>query len=256
MADVIYDPGEIVFEKGEESLYAFLLKSGEIEILEGYPEEPVRIARLREGDIFGEMGLIDERPRNFTARAIVETRVSKIDRLGFVELIKSDPEEAFRYLKMFFERLRVMNMKFADTKHNKAEKFAPKEYSVFMRPDSKPSSVVVSAEGIEIESFPFRVGRASKHGNDPFEVNDLTINDKIPYNVSRNHFAIEKNDQGVYIHDRGSFVGTIVNGEIIGGHHREAWVKLKEGENHVVAGSRTSPFRFRIDVGEPGGQSE
>jgi pSer/pThr/pTyr-binding forkhead associated (FHA) protein len=80
------------------------------------------------------------------------------------------------------------------------------------------------------------------------EVNDLKLLDGKPFNVSRNHFAIERGPDGVQVRDRGSYVGTIVNGVQIGGHHHVATVPLAVGENEVVAGSPRSPFRFRVVV--------
>ena len=123
----------------------------------------------------------------------------------------------------------------------------PLKYVVKMYPKSPVSSDIVSAEGIEILTFPYRVGRGSG-SNDPFEINDLTLLDTRPFNVSRNHFSIESEPDGIYIHDRGSFLGTIVNDKVIGGHHKKAKIKLSTGSNLVVAGSRLSPFRFQIDV--------
>ena len=83
------------------------------------------------------------------------------------------------------------------------------------------------------------------------EVNDLQLLDTEPFNVSRDHFAIERVPDGVQVRDRGSFVGTIVNRVQIGGHHRVATVAtvpLAVGENEVVAGGPRSPFRFRVVV--------
>ena len=62
--------------------------------------------------------MIDERPRALTARAVVETRVSKISRDEFVDLILHKPEEAIHYLRMFFERLRAMNMRISHIEHD------------------------------------------------------------------------------------------------------------------------------------------
>jgi len=80
------------------------------------------------------------------------------------------------------------------------------------------------------------------------EVNDLQLADTQPFHVSRNHFAIERGPDGVQVRDRGSSVGTIVNGVQIGGHHHVGTVPLAVGENEVVAGSPRSPFRFRVVV--------
>ncbi len=251
MADTIYDPQEIIFTKGDPSDFAYVIKSGDVEILDNYPEDPVKLAHLNDGEIFGEMGLVDERPRSLTARAVSETRVSKISRDEFVDLILKKPEESFRYLRMFFERLRAMNTRVAHSDEVPKPKVGKTtDFTVTLIPKTPSAASVVSQEGTEITSFPFRIGRRSTRNEDPLEINDLVLPDARPFNVSRNHFAIEKNSDGAIIHDRGSYLGTIVNGKSIGGHHRGAWTSLNVGKNEVIVGSQHSPFRFQINVTE------
>jgi CRP-like cAMP-binding protein len=249
MADTIYNAKEIIFTKGDPSEFAYVIKSGKVEILDEYPEKSFRIALLNEGEIFGEMGLVDERPRTLTALALSETRVAKISRDEFIDLILHQPEDAFNYLGMFFERLRAMNMRVA---HNdelpKSKAGKPKEFTITLIPKTPLTAKAIAADGLQITRFPFRIGRRSTRNEDPLEVNDLLLPDTSPFNVSRNHFSIEKSSDAVYIHDRGSYLGTIVNAKVIGGHHHGAWTALDEGENEVIAGSQHSPFRFRIDV--------
>lgn len=249
MADTIYDPQELIFTKGDPSEFAYVIRSGEVEILRNYPDDPIRLAVLDDGELFGEMGLVDERPRSLTARAISETRVTKISRNEFIDLILHKPQESFRYLRMFFERLRAMNMRVAHSNEPpKPKTERAKDFTITLVPKTPAAKSVVAAEGVEITRFPFRVGRRSTRSEDPLEVNDLLLPDASPFNVSRNHFSIEKNSDGVFIHDRGSYLGTIVNNKVIGGHHHGAWITLNEGENEVIAGSRQSPFRFQINV--------
>lgn len=251
MADTIYNPQEIIFTKGDESNFAYVIKSGEVEILQNYPDNPTRLALLNDGKIFGEMGLVDERPRSLTARAVSETRVTKISRDEFIDMILHRPQEAFDYLRMFFERLRAMNMRVAHIqKIPKTQTEQAKDFTITLFPKTPATNGVIPSKGMEITRFPFRVGRRSTRNEDPLEVNDLLLPDASPFNVSRNHFSIEKNSEGVFIHDRGSYLGTIVNNTVIGGHHHGAWIELNEGENEVIVGSRQSPFRFRIDVVE------
>jgi pSer/pThr/pTyr-binding forkhead associated (FHA) protein len=116
-------------------------------------------------------------------------------------------------------------------------------------------SHVLPPQGFKIEQTQFRVGRSSSRSEDPLEVNDLSLSDSPPFNVSRNHFAIERKPDGVLIHDRGSYLGTIVNGHAIGGHHHGASIALIEGENEVIAGSSHSPFRFKVIVQSTTSQS-
>lgn len=251
MAETVYDPQEVIFTKGDPSEYAYVIRSGRVEILDNYPDDPIRLALLGNGEIFGEMGLIDERPRSLTARSAAETRVKKVSRDEFVDLILNRPEESFRYLRMFFERLRAMNTRVAhgDEFPKPAASQAP-ELSVRMLPKTPSAASTLPAGELEITRFPFRVGRSSTRHEDPLEVNDLTLPDVSPFNVSRNHFSVEKSPDGIYIHDRGSYLGTIVNQTVIGGNHKGALTRLKKGENEVIAGSPHSPFIFRIDVFE------
>lgn len=249
MAEKIYQASEIIFTKGDPSEFAYWILTGEVEILRDYPESPTRLAVLGAGDILGEMGLIDERPRSLTARTIKKTEVSTLTREEFTDLILNQPREAVKYLSMFFERLRAMNMRAAH-----GDEFPPPgdskevELDVTIFPLTKMAAEVVDMDGLEIENFPFRIGRESRRRIDPLNVNDLLLPDRAPFNVSQNHFSIQKNHGEIFIHDRGSYLGTSVNGRVIGGNHVGAWTALEEGENEIIVGSIHSPFRFRINV--------
>jgi len=111
------------------------------------------------------------------------------------------------------------------------------------------AAVFFPARDLRLTHLPFRVGRRPVAGEaQPIEMNDLQLSDTMPFNVSRDHFAIERVPDGVQVRDRGSHVGTIVNGVRIGGHHHVATAPLAVGENEVVVGSPMSPFRFRVVV--------
>lgn len=248
MAEKIYQPNELIFQKGDPSEFAYIIRSGEIEILRDYPENPVRLAVLNEGDVFGEMGLIDERPRSLTARAVTQTVLATVTRDEFVDLIQNKPNEALKYLRMFFERLRAMNMRATGEKVSTVSAYSRKETEVTIYPLTQAAASYIPENGYLIGGNIFRIGRSSSRHDDPFEVNDLILKDTHPYNVSRNHFSIEKTADGVIAHDRGSFLGTIVNGQTIGGNHHEAMLLLREGENEIIAGSHHSPYKFRVVV--------
>ncbi len=248
MAEIGYRANEIIFKQGDPSEYAYFIKSGQVEILRDFPEHPVRIAVLNEGEVLGEMGLIDERPRSLTARAVNDSVLSSVTRDEFVDLIQKDPNEALKYLRMFFERLRMMNLRAPEVPKQDVPGPKPQEFEVTLYPASPTSEHSVPQQGLLLKSAVFRVGRRSTRHEDPFEVNDLILLDNPPYNVSRNHFSIEKTTDAVYLHDRGSFLGTLVNGELVGGHHHGAFVRLNDGENEIIAGAHHSPFRFKILV--------
>lgn len=111
------------------------------------------------------------------------------------------------------------------------------------------AAVFLPAQTLLLARLPFRVGRLPVAGEaQPLEVNDLQLPDTKPFHVSRSHFAIERVPDGVQVRDRGSYLGTIVNRVQIGGHRQVGITPLAVGENEVVAGGPSSPFRFRVVV--------
>ena len=241
-----YQPGELVFVQGQPSECVYLIESGEIELLESTDSRTVRIAKLVKGDLLGEMALVDERPRAFSARAVTETTVSIVSREQFVKLMFRDPAEGLRYLGAFFERLRSMN-KPAGTPEP-VEEAKPVEAHIRLMPLTKAAAQSIPPEGLLVTRFPFRVGREPAEGKSRLSSNDLGLKDSDPYNVSREHFSVEIDAEGVMLYDRGSFHGTIVNGSQIGGNRTIGSVRLQPGGNEVIAGLPDSPFRFSVQV--------
>jgi hypothetical protein len=71
--------------------------------------KPVILAQLGEGDIFGEMAMVDERPRSASAQALEVTECEVLTPDNFNELVLSRPEVLIPYMASFFERLRTAN---------------------------------------------------------------------------------------------------------------------------------------------------
>jgi CRP-like cAMP-binding protein len=62
--------GEVVIRKGEPGEECFLVRAGELDVLDGEGEAERRLARLRAGMLFGEAALLTGAPRNATVRAV------------------------------------------------------------------------------------------------------------------------------------------------------------------------------------------
>ena len=84
--------GDIVFREGDPPTSAFLVESGQIEILTQQEGVPLVLSVLGPGDLLGEMAVIDDAPRTATARALTESRLIEVDRTQINERIDaSDP---------------------------------------------------------------------------------------------------------------------------------------------------------------------
>jgi EAL domain-containing protein (putative c-di-GMP-specific phosphodiesterase class I) len=87
-----HNQGSTVFREGEPGSCAYLIEQGVIEISALKKGEPYRLALLGEGDLFGEMALIDDELRSATATATEPTELVVISRDYFRERVdKADP---------------------------------------------------------------------------------------------------------------------------------------------------------------------
>ncbi|RME33253.1 MAG: cyclic nucleotide-binding domain-containing protein [Thermoflexia bacterium] len=93
-----YNAGETIIQEGDPSEELYLIEKGMVEVVVPRgtvpdipgPPEPQTVVRLGEGQMFGEMGLVDQGRRSATVRALVDgTTVFVIPREAFLNLCES-----------------------------------------------------------------------------------------------------------------------------------------------------------------------
>ncbi len=100
---------EIIFKKGDFELFMYAIESGEVGIYADYGTENERLlTTLYTGDTFGEMGLIESKPRSATAVALEKTKVTVIDIEGFGEYFKDKPAKIVQILQKMSARIREL----------------------------------------------------------------------------------------------------------------------------------------------------
>ncbi|MEC7751183.1 MAG: cyclic nucleotide-binding domain-containing protein [Myxococcota bacterium] len=238
--------GDIIFNEGDRSESAYVIESGKVAILDGHGKAASTIATLEAGEIFGEMGLIDEMPRSRGACAVGDVVLKTMDQEDFVRLLREAPDESLRYIRTLFDRLRSLGATTSEPVATDPNQTAPATASITVFADSKGTSPYLPSQGIRVRRLPFNVGRRSR---DPLCRNDLEILDDKPFTVSRDHFAIDRKGQQLLIRDRGSYLGLRVNGQHIGGGlYNARSCELKLGENTVVLGKRGDTFCLKLVV--------
>ncbi len=84
--------GEILFHEHEPGDVAYLVERGTIQVSLRSGDNLVALADLKEGDLVGEMAVIDDAPRTATATALEDTLLLVIDREHLAERIaQTDP---------------------------------------------------------------------------------------------------------------------------------------------------------------------
>ncbi len=106
--------GDVIFREGERSNAAYLITSGQVEIVrvrDGGKSETIAV--LNQGEYFGEMGAIDDKPRSATAIAKGPMACMSVGQEEFRDMLLNRPQESIDLLKVLFERLRKANEKLA-----------------------------------------------------------------------------------------------------------------------------------------------
>ena len=92
MQPVIYTPGDTVFHAGEPGADMFFISRGQCEVI-GTDGRSI-VATLREGDFFGEIALLEHRPRSASVRAVTYCDLYRLDKESFDRVIARFPEFA------------------------------------------------------------------------------------------------------------------------------------------------------------------
>ena len=100
---VRYDAGHVIIEEGSGGYGGLgVVLRGRCAVSKGGRE----VAEVKPGQVFGEMSLIDDRPRSATVVASEPTEAAEISAWEFRAQIKENPELALNLLKSMSLRLR------------------------------------------------------------------------------------------------------------------------------------------------------
>ena len=99
--------GETIFMKGDAGASLFAVCSGMVEVLVPSAEGKNAVINLiNEGEIFGEIALLDGRPRTADALAFTDCTLMVLERRDFLPLLREQPEIAVKLLEILCARIR------------------------------------------------------------------------------------------------------------------------------------------------------
>lgn len=110
--------GDILFEAGDEPTSMFVVLSGRIAIAIGnrpFDNRESVIALMDEGDLFGEMGMLDKGTRSAGARALEQSSVLEIPYAVVMEQLNSSSHLMWNVINMLTRRLRTVDQALADS---------------------------------------------------------------------------------------------------------------------------------------------
>lgn len=105
-----FETGQVIFKENEPGAEMFIIIQGVVEIRKatGISSSKALIT-LKKGDIFGEMAIIDKKPRSATAVAVEPTKVLGINEKLYEKMIVSNPDFTRRMNRLLSDRIRKSN---------------------------------------------------------------------------------------------------------------------------------------------------
>jgi CRP/FNR family cyclic AMP-dependent transcriptional regulator len=99
--------GSVLFRKGEAGDAMYLIEGGRVRIhIRDEDGEDVTLAELARGDFFGEMAILDGKPRSASATVTEDARLAVLSREHFHQHVSRNPDLALEMLGAITERLR------------------------------------------------------------------------------------------------------------------------------------------------------
>ena len=241
---------ELILTKGDFSENIFIIKKGKVALSR---KEDKVYAYLEIGDIFGTVDFILEKASRYSAIALTEVEIEVVDPRIFGQINDCDESSIIKsILQSMAEEIRIYEQKVEDCDISvyRSDYSSNNGVKVILRPETKKAKQLLNnLEFVEINKFPFKVGRFTKGRADMlFHKNDLNLLDIPPYSISRSHFSITKKDGDYFLTDRGSKLGTIVNGKIISDSHKRTKIILDQSNNQILFGHKSDKLEFSIEI--------
>jgi CRP/FNR family transcriptional regulator, cyclic AMP receptor protein len=110
METLHFDKGDTIFNAGDAGDSIYIVRSGRVEVyIENYEGHKIILRENEQGDVFGDISLLDGGPRTATAVAIEDTEVLSLDRDNLLELVTKHPHAGLDLLTVMGRRLRATN---------------------------------------------------------------------------------------------------------------------------------------------------
>jgi CRP-like cAMP-binding protein len=97
--------GTILFRENQPGQEMYIIQSGKVKISMRVRDIEKTLVVLGKGDFFGEMSILNNKPRSATAEVIEDARLLVIDPQTFETMVRSNAEIAVRIIKNLSARL-------------------------------------------------------------------------------------------------------------------------------------------------------
>jgi len=249
MQEQNYAAGETIYNQGDSGESMFIIKEGNIEVLREVGGDNARLTILSKGAIFGEMAVLQDRPRSTTTRAIGPVCLVVLPKESFLKAFTQDNPLGLKLLRTLCERLSQADDQLLQNRLFVEGVWIRDVGEIRLLPDSPEMERQIGRNGVAVGKLPFRIGRQPEAGEPTqAEPAELTLASSGNEQLSTHHLAIVEHDDRLAVRDLHSRLGSLVNGTRIASFEQSDLAELTLGENIVQAGGAESPYRFHVIV--------
>ena len=101
-----FPPETTIVEIGEPGHSLFLIMEGTVQVLYPAQSADFELARLTEGDFFGEMAILNSMSRSATVRSVDSVKLMVLEKEDFQKILKESPSVAAKLLETLSIRIR------------------------------------------------------------------------------------------------------------------------------------------------------
>lgn len=102
--------GEVIFNAGDLGDALYIVASGEVELyIKDNTGEKIVLTVAEKNDVFGELSMLDARPRSATAQALVDSELLMLDHDDLLSLFQKQPDAALNMLAAMGGMLRKVD---------------------------------------------------------------------------------------------------------------------------------------------------
>lgn len=111
----VYRRGQTIFHQDDPAGAVYLIENGQVKIvLVSHDGDDVVLRLLGEGEIFGELALLDGRPRSASVVALEDTVTHVLERAAFLEFLRGQPEASLHLFRALAELVRRLTEQVED----------------------------------------------------------------------------------------------------------------------------------------------
>ena len=106
--------GQILCREGDPSDGVFRLLGGTVDVVRELDRDVILLGRVGDGQFIGEMGVVENRPRSATIRAVSEVEAEFFNRTEFLDQIVGSPRAARELIQRLSQPLREADDRIAN----------------------------------------------------------------------------------------------------------------------------------------------